>query len=104
MTFNEKKTVSKLGMRYLNIPISMDDFKVSSIQQFNKAIYSPKSYPIFIHCRSTNRVAMMMAFNSITQHKTPVDVAIDEVKKYGLTEPKVEVFIRQMTKQYSLLK
>ena len=72
--------------------------------KFNKAIYSPKSYPVFIHGSSANRAAMMMAFNSITQHKTPVDIAIDEVKKYGLTDPKLEALIKQTTKQHILLK
>lgn len=102
--FNEKAAMKKLGIRYVSIPVDINHFNVKRIAQFNKAIYSPKGYPVFIHCATGNRAAMMMAFNSITQHKTPVDIAIDEVKHYGLTEPKLENLIKQTVKQYSLLK
>ena len=102
--FNEKKSMKKLGIRYVSIPVDVNHFNVKRIAQFNKAIYSPKDYPVFIHCATGNRAAMMMAFNSITQHKTPVDMAIGEVKQYGLTEPKLERLIHKTVKQYSLLK
>lgn len=102
LSFDEAAAVKKLGMKYVHIPVNVASFSVSTIKHFNKAIYPPKDYPIFIHCKTGNRVAMMMAFNNITQHRVPAKVAIDEAKNYGLTDPEYVRFIEATVKQHNL--
>ncbi len=102
MTFDEQAAVTKLGMSYINIPIDVNKLGMDEIKQFNQAVYEPKNYPIFIHCESGNRVAMMLAINNIMESKTPVDAAINEAKNYGLTKPELMEVIRATAKRYNL--
>lgn len=100
--FDEKAALKKLGIRYVDIPVNIKDFNVDSIKQFNKAIYSSKDYPIYVHCRTANRAAMMMVFNNVTQYKVPVKAAIEEAKNYGLTDHSLESFIEKTVKRNQL--
>jgi len=95
MPFNEATIVKKLKINYINIPINENDFHVGSIKQFNKIVDSPKQYPIYIHCRTGNRAAMMMAFNNITDHQDSISHAVSEAKLYGLTKLKLMELIKQ---------
>ncbi|WP_423063554.1 fused DSP-PTPase phosphatase/NAD kinase-like protein [Candidiatus Paracoxiella cheracis] len=102
LSFDEATTAKKLGMKYIHIPVDLANFNVETIKQFNKAIYPPKGYPIFIHCKTGNRAAMMIAFNNITEFHAAPKAAIDEAKNYGLTSPEVARFIEKTVKQFNL--
>lgn len=102
LPYDEAVAVKKMAIKYINIPVDIASFSKDTIQQFNKAVYPPENYPIFIHCKTGNRVAMMMAFNNITQHRVPAKIAIDEAKNYGLTKPKYIQFIEKMVRQHNL--
>ena len=102
--FDEKVIVKKLGAHYVHIPLTINDLTLDTLKAFNDAIQSAKHYPIFIHGKTVNEAAMMMALNNITEYQAPVAIAIDEAKHYGLSDPKLIQFIQDTVKKYNLEK
>lgn len=104
MKFDEAEIVQKTGMVYINLPISHKSLDVKSVEQFSKILSNKNNYPIFIHCHSANRSAMMLALNEILVNKYSANEAINDAKQYGLNEPSLETKIRQLAPKLKQMK
>lgn len=88
-----------LKVRYITLPVHVKQLSMKEIKTFNEILANPKNYPLFIHCSSGNRVAMMLAFNNIFSNKMTVQQAIAKAKKEGLTSELIQNFIKKFIEE-----
>lgn len=94
---DEGDQVKKLGMHYINIPVSgVNDLTSANSQALNKALSDINTYPVLIHCASGNRVGALFALDAHQRAQLPIDAAIDIGKKAGLTH--LEDTVRKLSK------
>ena len=94
---DEGDQVKKLGMHYINIPVSgANDLTSANSQALNKALSDINKYPVLIHCASGNRVGALFALDANQRAQLPIDAAIDIGKKAGLTH--LEDTVRKLSK------
>lgn len=94
---DEADQVKKLGMNYINIPVSgANNLNPANSQALNKALSDINTYPILIHCASGNRVGALFALDAHQRAQLPIDAAVDIGKKAGLTH--LEDSVRNLSK------
>src|SRR5207237_787374 len=85
----EAKTVEKLGMRYVRIPVDearpWSQIPPEAIAKYFELINNPANYPIFFHCqRGADRTGALAAFYRIAlQHWDPTK-AYSEARDIGM--------------------
>jgi len=88
-SWNERKKIEALGMRYVSIPISgLDDFNINTLNEINEVVFETvfeaKGY-VLIHDSNANRVGALMALEAFFNHDMSVEAAISLGKKSGMT-------------------
>lgn len=57
----EDETVRSLGMRYVHIPIDIENPTMSDFQQFERAMEDAASEPVWVHCAANWRVSAFVS-------------------------------------------
>ncbi|HLB59938.1 MAG TPA: protein tyrosine phosphatase family protein [Bdellovibrionota bacterium] len=97
--FDEKSYVEDLGMAYVLIPIvGPESITLEKGKEFQTILNNKDSYPVFIHCGSSNRVGALFALYEFLENKADVETAIQKGKKAGLTSPALEERVRDLMK------
>ena len=81
--FDEPALVKELGMEYVNIQVTYDDFSSSDLDKFVKAIGSHEG-PLLLHCASSNRVGGLWATYLVLEMGMEIDDALEHGRAAGL--------------------
>ena len=57
----EEAFLAKEPVRYVQVPVSFDSVGLTEVEAVRAVVADPKSRPLVFHCRSSNRVGMMLA-------------------------------------------
>ena len=92
--FDEPAVVEALGMRYVNIPITLDGFSATDVDRFAAVLAETKG-PVLLHCGSSNRAGGMWAAYLARHRSLDLDEAIRLGKTAGLSrDPMIEAVRR----------
>lgn len=100
--FNEAALVHVLGMGYVGIPIKgPPTLTRENAARLDDALRRAGDEPTLIHCASGNRVGALIALRAAWIQGQPIDAAIAEGKRWGLTslEPMVRSTLEQDEEQ-----
>lgn len=81
--FDEPALVKELGMEYVSIPVSPDDFSSSDIDKFVEALKKIDG-PLLLHCGSSNRVGGFWATYLVLEMDAEIEDALEHGKAAGL--------------------
>jgi len=84
---DERAVVKTLGLRYLPIPTSTEDFTDSRLTAFRRHLiaHGPKK-PLFLHCGSGNRVGAALLPWLVLDQEVEEDLAIEMARDIGLED------------------
>lgn len=76
----EEKLLAKEPVRYVQVPVSIETVGAAEIDGIRKVVNDPKARPLVVHCRSANRVGMMLAVLAAVDD----GATLDEAEKIGV--------------------
>lgn len=89
-TEEEKGHADAVGLRYVNIPITLDNFSEAQAQQLNDVLKDENTGPALLHCASGQRAAAVWALQKNRHEGMSAEDAMKEAKAKGLTKPELE--------------
>jgi uncharacterized protein (TIGR01244 family) len=95
-----KQAATAAGLKYFHIPFSGADPKTEAVDQFLAAVKDPSNSPVFIHCASANRAGMMLLIKRVAVDGWPVDKAMAEAERAGLSNPRLKSFALEYLKTH----
>lgn len=95
---DESSEAAAYGMKYINIPLTGASFTREKIHQFSELLKDQQNYPVYIHCKSGNRVGGAWLVHRVQQEGAEVSEAIEEGKAIGL-QPELEPIVLQLLDQ-----
>ncbi len=95
LDWDEGAWVKKLGMNYVNIPITPRTFTDQKIDQARKLLRDSKNRPLLVHCASANRVGAIWLAHRVLDHGLDYQQALKEARTVGLRSPVLERIVRQ---------
>ncbi len=95
LDWDEAAWVKKLGMNYVNIPITPSTFTDEKIDQARKLLRNSKNRPLLVHCASANRVGAIWLAHRVLDHGLSYQEALKEARTVGLRSPVLERIVRK---------
>ncbi len=95
LDWDEGAWVKKLGMNYVNIPITPSTFTDEKIDQARKLLKDSKNQPLLVHCASANRVGAIWLAHRVLDHGLSYQEALKEARTVGLRSPVLERIVRR---------
>ena len=80
------------GLRFVSIPVDPVHLTRESANRFLEVLASPETAPVFIFCRSGQRVAAMWMIKRLVQDRWTKERALAEAEALGLTRPDLKAF------------
>lgn len=90
---------SRVGLDYVNVPVSKTALSTECISDFNQAI-KQKEGPYLLHCASGMRAAMLLALSRAKEHAWTAERTFEEVESMGFSlrsSPEFANFVMQTT-------
>lgn len=94
-TAPEKATVEKLGLRYVQVPVTPPTFTKKDAEAVAKALAEVKNGNVLFHCSSSNRVGGVLAVLEAMKGKS-VDEALAVGRNAGLKSAPMEAAVRRV--------
>lgn len=88
------------GLKYIHIPFSGSEPSARAVDDFLAAMKDPSNSPVFIHCASANRAAMMWMIKRVMVDGWSVAKASEEAGRAGLKNEKLKAFALDYLKQH----
>ncbi|HEY4684000.1 MAG TPA: protein tyrosine phosphatase family protein [Candidatus Acidoferrales bacterium] len=88
----EAAKAKELGLRYVNIPVSVAEPKDEQADEFLKVTSDPQNRPAFIHCGSANRVGAFWMIRRVLVDGWKLEDAEAEARKIGMHSPSLIEF------------
>jgi protein tyrosine phosphatase (PTP) superfamily phosphohydrolase (DUF442 family) len=85
--FDEPAVIAKLGMEYVNVPVSPGATGDARMERILETLRSNRERPVFFHCGSGNRVGGAMIAHLMLDHGVPEEEAITRAMQMGLRSP-----------------
>jgi uncharacterized protein (TIGR01244 family) len=93
--FDEHAEVTRLGMKYLHLPVATaKDLTRAAADNLGQILNDKTNLPILVHCGSGNRVGALFALRAAWIDGASPDDAVNIGQQYGLT--KMEADVRQI--------
>jgi uncharacterized protein (TIGR01244 family) len=97
----ERAEVTRLGLRYFNIPVVYTAPTDAQADEFLRITDDEANRPMFIHCTAAIRVGAFWAIRRVMRDGLTVDAALEEARKVGLTNaPHLDTFVRAYAKSH----
>jgi tyrosine-protein phosphatase SIW14 len=98
----ERPSVEKLGMKYVNIPMSgWQKPKDSDLQQFLSLVSDPSTGTVFVHCKAgIHRTGVAGAAYRMSRNGWNYDSAYQEMKNYNFSSGLVHGSLKSYIKDY----
>ena len=85
--FDEAGTVKKLGMEYVNVPISPGSTGDEKMEKILATLRNNRDRTVFFHCGSGNRVGGAMIAHLMLDHGIAEEEAVTRAMQIGLRSP-----------------
>ena len=85
--FDEAGTVRKLGMEYVNVPISPGSTGDEKMERILETLRKNRDRTVFFHCGSGNRVGGAMIAHLMLDHGVEEEEAVTRAMRMGLRSP-----------------
>lgn len=82
----EAKTIEFYGMKYINLEFTGETLNDELLGRFVDIIENKANLPIFVHCRTGNRMAAMLMIYRVKKQGWKFEDALKEATKLGLTD------------------
>lgn len=80
---DEVEVVTALGLQYLNLPVAgPEDITAENAAALHRAL-AAASGPVFVHCKSGNRVGALLALDAVTHGQTR-EQALELARQAGM--------------------
>lgn len=90
--FDEHAEVTRLGLRYLHLPVvTASDLTRAAAAELDKILSDKRNLPIMVHCGSGNRVGALFALRAAWLGRASTEDAINIGHQYGLTKMEDDV-------------
>jgi uncharacterized protein (TIGR01244 family) len=97
----EAAKANELGLRYFDIPVSSTDPKSEQVVEFLKILADPANRPVFIHCRTANRVGAFWMIRRVLVDGWKLEDAEREAEKIGMHSKNLRKFALDYIRQHS---
>ena len=88
----QRAGAEEAGLRYVYAPLPAYQLEAEHLAEFARIVEQPESRPLFVHCRSATRVALMwMLYRIVYQGWTQAE-AEAELRAAGYDEDSLETF------------
>lgn len=84
---DEPAAVAKLGMEYVNVPISPGTTSDEKMERILTVLRKNRDRTVFFHCGSGNRVGGPMIAHLMLDHGMPEEEAVETAMRIGLRSP-----------------
>jgi uncharacterized protein (TIGR01244 family) len=92
---DEKAVVEAEGLRYVNVPVMPDTFRLDDVLAVQAVLDDPSAGPVLLHCASSNRVGGVVAVLASRRGKA-LEEALAAGKAAGLKSPVMENAVRRV--------
>ena len=92
---DEKAVVEGQGLRYVNVPVTADSFRLEDALAVMAVLDDASAGPVLVHCASSNRVGGVLAVIASRRGRS-LDEAIAEGRAAGLHSPVMENAVRRV--------
>lgn len=92
---DEKKIVENLGLKYFQLPVTLDTLNSEILSKFFELIEQQKERKIFLHCRKNVRVSIILSLYQIIKLGWEKDEALNELTEMVEVTPMLEDFINE---------
>jgi uncharacterized protein (TIGR01244 family) len=86
----EKGNAEAVGLRYVNIPITLDNFSEAQAKQLDEVLKDENTGPALLHCASGQRAVAVWALHQNRHEGKSAEDAMKAAKEKGLTKPELE--------------
>jgi uncharacterized protein (TIGR01244 family) len=97
----EAAKAKELGLRYFDIPVSTTGPKREQVDEFLKILADPVNRPVFIHCRTANRVGAFWMIRRVLVDGWKLEDAEREAEKIGMHSKNLRQFGLAYIQQHS---
>lgn len=97
-TAQEKDFADAVGLKYVNIPVTLDNFSSVQADQLNAILKDPATGPALLHCATGQRALAIWALQRNHSDGVPAEQVMDEAKAKGLKKPELIEKLRSLTK------
>jgi uncharacterized protein (TIGR01244 family) len=97
----EAAKAKELGLRYFDIPVSRADPKSEQVDEFLKILADSANRPVFIHCRTANRVGAFWMIRRVLVDGWKLVDAEREAEKIGMHSKNLRQFALNYIRQHS---
>jgi len=94
LEFDEAAQMKRLGMEYVNIPITPDTFGPEDADRL-KNVLAKTSGPVLLHCGSSDRVGAVWAMYLNRHRGVALDEAIDQGRKAGMRSDRLVEIVKK---------
>lgn len=88
-TQETKDYADAVGLKYVNIPVTLDNFSEDQAKQFGKVLQDPASGPVLLHCASGQRAIAVWALYRNREKGIPSEQALADAEAKGLKKPEL---------------
>ncbi|WP_372716578.1 beta-lactamase hydrolase domain-containing protein [Novipirellula sp.] len=91
----EQQKVEANGLKYLHIPVSMQDMSPELVDRFREK-FSELPKPVFAHCQSGKRAGAMVMMHMAAEQGMSGEQTLTQAKKMGFEcdQPELEQFVK----------
>ena len=99
----EQQKVEASGLKYLHIPVSMQDMSPELVDRFREK-YSELPKPVFAHCKSGKRAGAMVMMHMAAEQGMTGEQALTQAEKMGFEcdQPQLEQFVKNYVDSHSV--
>ncbi len=86
-TSEEKDHAEAVGLKYVNIPVSVENFSPRQAEQLSEVLKDPATGPVLLHCATGQRAAAVWALHRNLHEGVPAEQALSDAQAKGLKKP-----------------
>lgn len=83
-SYDEPETVRRLGLEYVNIPVTPDTLTDETFGRFRELMRDRTKRPVVVHCASGNRVGVLLIPYLVLDEGKGTEAAVEAALEAGL--------------------
>lgn len=97
-TAEEKEHADAVGLKYVNIPVTLDTLSEVQAKQLGEVLKDSASGPVLLHCATGQRATAVWALYRNREEGVPADQALADAEAKGLKKPELIVKLKEQLK------
>ena len=98
-TAEEKDHAEAIGVKYVNIPLSVENFSAIQADQLAETLKNPATGPVLLNCASGQRAIAVWALHRNLHEGVSAAQALEEAKAKGLRKPELTAKLTALLKE-----